>query len=233
MVRLTRSRNTPERAERRIYSAEPALTMSHHVHDETRDSGFKILGDGFRLYDRNGRMAHDSATAFNAGILITMVSGVTQSHADLRSVAFTPGRRGRIRPPEPGGLSPAACDRCAKCRPNDWGGWIPSNLATELAPVIDSGDPRHAFVFWQGPNRYNERTLGDQRADSASTHCRLPIGSSEVRGTDSPTCMWVAGAFPEWSLVAAARADPQFSRLDSFYLTGRLLRLLALAHRCC
>ena len=112
------------------------------------DDGGQVWVAGYQLVDReSGRyLARDAPELTARGLRVVGVAGAGRHHADaLASDAAAPGRPLTLRrDPEnthdPNAIAVDAAD-------GGQVGWVPRELAEELAPLLDAGEPWSALVL--------------------------------------------------------------------------------------
>lgn len=113
------------------------------------DDGGEVWVAGYQLIDSaSGRyLARDAPELAASGVRVVGVAGAGRHHAEaLASEAVAPGRRLELRrdpgnPHDPNAIA---------VHPADGGeqvGWVPRELAEELAPELDAGRPWSALVL--------------------------------------------------------------------------------------
>ena len=113
------------------------------------DDGGQVWIAGYQVVDReSGRyLARDAPELAARGLRVAGVAGAGAHHAQaLASDAVAPGgalelRRDQDNPHDPNAI---------QVRPSDGGdqvGWVPRELAAELAPELDAGRPLAAVVL--------------------------------------------------------------------------------------
>jgi HIRAN domain len=102
---------------------------------------------GYQLVDASGRfVGRDAPEVAGRGLLVTGVAGAARHHADaLASEYLVPGaplalRRDPENPHDPHAVAVDLPDGRQL-------GWVPRELATELAPELDAGRPWTAVVL--------------------------------------------------------------------------------------
>jgi hypothetical protein len=113
------------------------------------DEGGQVWLAGYQLIDReSGRyLARDAPELAARGLHVAGVAGAGQHHAEaLLSEAVAPGRRLELRRDPDNEHDPNAI----QIHPSDGGaqvGWVPRELAAELAPALDAGRAWSAIVL--------------------------------------------------------------------------------------
>ena len=121
------------------------------VHDEKYwypDDGGIVWVAGYQLVDRaTGRyLGRDAAEVVDAGLRVAGAAGAGRHHdAALQSEGAAPGARVRLRrdaanPHDPNAVAVDALG-------GEQLGWVPRELAVELAPDLDAGRPWTAIVL--------------------------------------------------------------------------------------
>ena len=111
------------------------------------DDGGIVWVAGFHLVGEDGRfLAREAPQLAARGLRVAGVAGAAAHHADvLESSAAAPGRPLLLRrdPENPHDASAIAVDT------EDGGqaGWVPREVAAELAPDLDAGRPWSAIVL--------------------------------------------------------------------------------------
>jgi hypothetical protein len=112
------------------------------------DDGGIVWLAGFQIVDPQSgrRLGRDAPELAAAGLLVAGVAGAGRHHADaLQSDAAEPGREVALRrdpgnPHDPNAIAVDGADGAQL-------GWIPRELALELAPELDAGSPWSAVVL--------------------------------------------------------------------------------------
>jgi hypothetical protein len=112
------------------------------------DDGGIVWVAGFQLVDpASGRwLGRDAPELAAAGLRVTGVAGAAQHHGEaLQSDAAAPGRPVRLRrdpenPYDPHAIAVDGAD-------GEQLGWVPRELAAELAASLDAGEPWSAVVL--------------------------------------------------------------------------------------
>jgi hypothetical protein len=111
------------------------------------DDGGEVWVAGYQLVDGEGRfLARDAPELADAGLHVAGVAGAGRHHADaLQSEAAAPGRGLRLRrdPANEFDADAIAVDTEA----GEPLGFVPRELAAELAPKLDAGEPWAAVVL--------------------------------------------------------------------------------------
>jgi hypothetical protein len=113
------------------------------------DDGGVVWIAGYQLVEpRSGRyLARDAPELVALGLRVAGVAGAGQHHADaLLSDSVAPGRPLQLRREPDNAHDPNA----VQVHPGDGGvqvGWVPRELAAELAPELDAGRPWSAVVL--------------------------------------------------------------------------------------
>jgi hypothetical protein len=113
------------------------------------DDGGEVWIAGYQVVDRDsGRyLARDAPELAALGLRVAGVAGAGAHHAQaLASDAVAPGGRLELRRDPDNPHDPNAI----QVHPNDGGdqvGWVPRELAAELAPELDAGRPLSAVVL--------------------------------------------------------------------------------------
>jgi hypothetical protein len=111
------------------------------------DDGGEVWVAGYQLVDAEGRyLARDAAELADAGLHVAGVAGAGRHHADaLQSEYAAPGRPLRLRrdPANEFDANAIAVDTEA----GEPLGFVPRELAAELAPRLDAGEPWSALVL--------------------------------------------------------------------------------------
>ena len=113
------------------------------------DDGGQVWVAGYQLIDPgSGRyLARDAPEVAARGLLVVGVAGAGRHHAAaITSDAAAPGRRLDLRrdpdnPHDPNAIAVHAAEGGEQV------GWVPRELAAELAPEIDAGRPWSAIVL--------------------------------------------------------------------------------------
>jgi hypothetical protein len=113
------------------------------------DDGGEVWITGYQVVDReSGRyLAREAPELLAMGLRVAGVAGAGAHHAQaLASDAVAPGGRLELRRDPDNPHDPNAI----QVHPADGGdqvGWVPRELATELAPELDAGRPMAAVVL--------------------------------------------------------------------------------------
>ena len=110
--------------------------------------GGQVWLAGYNLVDESGGyMARDDPRLAERGLRVAGVAGAAAHHADaLRSEGVAPGRPLQLRRDKDNPHDPNAI----AVHPDGGGeqvGWVPRELAEELAPEIDAGRPWSAVAL--------------------------------------------------------------------------------------
>jgi hypothetical protein len=113
------------------------------------DEGGQVWIVGYQVLDReSGRyLARDAPELLALGLRVAGVAGAGAHHADaLETDAVAPGRPLQLRrdpgnPHDPNAIQVHPADGGAQV------GWVPRELAEELAPELDAGRPWSAVVL--------------------------------------------------------------------------------------
>ena len=102
---------------------------------------------GLSLVDRDGRfVGRDHDVVAGRGLRVAAVAGAAAHHAEaLASADVDPGRELRLRrdAANPHDANAIAVESAA----GEQVGWVPRELAAELAPRLDAGEPWSAAVL--------------------------------------------------------------------------------------
>jgi len=111
------------------------------------DDGGEVWVAGFQLVDAEGRyLGRDAPELLDAGLRVSRVAGARDHHAEaLQSEAAAPGRPLRLR-------RDAANEHDANAIAVETArgevlGFVPRELAAEIAPSLDRGEPWTALVL--------------------------------------------------------------------------------------
>ncbi|HEX2413002.1 MAG TPA: HIRAN domain-containing protein [Solirubrobacteraceae bacterium] len=110
------------------------------------DDGGQVWIAGYTPVDVEGRyLPRDAPTLVARGLLVCGVAGAAQHHADtLGSEAAAPGSPlGLRRDP----ANPHDANAIAVLAGGEQIGWVPRELAAEIAPELDAGEPWSAIVL--------------------------------------------------------------------------------------
>jgi hypothetical protein len=129
----------------------PAAALTVDVVLEERywypDDGGIVWVAGYQLVDAGGRfVGRDAPEVAGRGLLVSGVAGAARHHADaLSSDAIAPGaplalRRDRDNEHDPNAVAVDLPDGLQL-------GWVPRELAFEVAPRLDAGTPWTALVL--------------------------------------------------------------------------------------
>ncbi len=140
------------------------------------DDGGEVWVAGYNVIDpESGRyLARDAPELAARGVRVAGVAGAAAHHAAaLASDAFDPGKRLTLRrdaanPHDPNAI--AVCDAAGA----EQAGFVPRELAAELAGELDAGRPWSAIVL-----RERRRSPRDPR--SGLTMLLAPAGAIELR----------------------------------------------------
>jgi hypothetical protein len=110
------------------------------------DDGGQVWVVGYQLVDRDGRyLARDAPELAERGLHVVGVAGAGRHHADaLQSDDVAPGRPLELRRDAANEHDPNAI---AVLAGGEQVGWVPRELAAELAPQLDEGSPWSALVL--------------------------------------------------------------------------------------
>jgi hypothetical protein len=112
------------------------------------DDGGQVWVAGYRLVDReSGRyLARDAPELAALGLRVLGVAGAGRHHAEaIESEAVAPGsslelRRDPRNPHDPNAIAVHSAE-------GEQVGWVPREVAAELAPLLDAGEPWAAVVL--------------------------------------------------------------------------------------
>jgi HIRAN domain len=112
------------------------------------DDGGVVWIVGYQVVDPSGRyLARDAPELLARGLRVASVAGAGAHHADaLGSDAVAPGRLLELRR-DPGNEHDPNAIQVHPADGGDQVGWVPRELAAELAPELDAGRPRSAVVL--------------------------------------------------------------------------------------
>jgi hypothetical protein len=112
------------------------------------DDGGIVWLAGYQLVGEDGRyLGRDAPELAERGLLVAGVAGAAAHHAPaLGSEAVAPGqplalRRDAANPHDPNAIAVHAAG------PGEQVGWVPRELAAEIAPGLDAGRPWSAVVL--------------------------------------------------------------------------------------
>ena len=141
------------------------------------DDGSIVWLSGYGLVDDDGRyLARDAPQLAERGLRVAGVAGAARHHAAaLESGAAAPGsplllRRDRVNEHDPDAI---AVDTAA----GEQLGWVPRELAAEIAAQIDAGTRWSALVL-----RESRRSPRDPRNGVTMLLARTPAIELDVRG---------------------------------------------------
>jgi hypothetical protein len=137
------------------------------------DDGGQVWLVGYQLVDSaTGRyLARDAPELAEKGLRVAGVAGARQHHAEaLESADIAPGAQLELRR-DPGNEHDA---NAIQVRAGDQVGWVPRELAEELAPQLDAGRPWSAVVL-----REHRRSPRDPR--HGLTMLLAPADTVELR----------------------------------------------------
>jgi HIRAN domain len=111
------------------------------------DDGGEVWVAGYQLVDADGRfLARDAPELAAAGLLVSGVAGAARHHAAaLASDGAAPGSELSLRRDPGNAHDPNAI--AVLTRAGEQVGWVPRELALELAPQLDAGGPCAAVVL--------------------------------------------------------------------------------------
>jgi hypothetical protein len=112
------------------------------------DDGGVVWIVGYQLVDPSGSyLARDAPELIALGLRVAGVAGAGAHHADaLASDAVAPGRPLELRR-DPGNPHDPNAIQVHPADGGDQVGWVPRELAAELAPELDAGRPLSAVVL--------------------------------------------------------------------------------------
>ena len=111
------------------------------------DDGGEVWVAGFQLVDAEGRdLGRDAPELVDAGLRASRVAGARDHHAEaLQSDAASPGSALRLRRDPENEYDANAVS--VETIDGDALGFVPRELAAEIAPRIDAGNPYAALVL--------------------------------------------------------------------------------------
>jgi hypothetical protein len=113
------------------------------------DEGGQVWVAGYHVVDESGRgryLARDSEALAARGLRVVGVAGAGRHHAEvLREDAAAPGRPLELRRDPANEHDPSAI--AVHVAGGDQVGWVPREVAAELAPELDAGRPWSAAVL--------------------------------------------------------------------------------------
>jgi HIRAN domain-containing protein len=159
------------------------LTATVEVSFEERywypDEGGQVWLVGYQLVDPDSGdyLARDAPELADRGLRVAGVAGAARHHADaLQSDAVAPGRELSLRRDKENPHDPNAI----AVHPADGGeqvGWVPREIAAELAPDLDAGRPWSAVVL-----REQRESPRDPRTGLTMLLASAPAIELRVRG---------------------------------------------------
>ena len=119
------------------------------------DDGGQVWVAGYQLVDpESGRyLARDAPELTARGLHVVGVAGAGRHHAEaIASDAVAPGRPLALRrdpenPHDPNAIAVHTAGSDPSAGDGDQVGWVPRELAAELAPLLDAGEPWSALVL--------------------------------------------------------------------------------------
>jgi hypothetical protein len=111
------------------------------------DDGGEVWVAGYQLVDADGRyLGRDAPELVDAGLRVSRVAGARDHHAEaLQSEAAAPGRELRLRRDR--GNEYDANAIAVETERGEVLGFVPRELAEEIAPRVDAGEPFCALVL--------------------------------------------------------------------------------------
>jgi len=111
------------------------------------DDGGEVWVAGFQRVDAEGRyLGRDASEIADAGLRVSRVAGARDHHAQaLQSEAAAPGRALRLRRDRDNEYDDNAI--AVETARGETLGFVPRELAAEIAPRIDRGEPFSALVL--------------------------------------------------------------------------------------
>ena len=155
-----------------------ALTVdvAHEARYWYPDDGGEVWLAGFQVVDpaSGSYLARDAPALLERGLRVAPVAGAARHHADaLGSDALAPGqplqlRRDAGNPHDVNAIAVHPADGGAQA------GWVPRELAAEVAPELDAGRPWAAVVL-------REQRASPRDPRSGLTMLLAPAGAIELR----------------------------------------------------
>jgi hypothetical protein len=109
------------------------------------DDGGQVWVAGYHVVDGDRYLARDAPELAERGLRVSGVAGAAQHHAEaLASGAAAPGSPLELRRDPDNAHDPNAIMVLAA---GEQVGWVPRELAAELAPRLDAGEPWAAVVL--------------------------------------------------------------------------------------
>jgi HIRAN domain len=145
------------------------------------DDGAIVWLSGYTLVDEAGRyLARDAPQLAARGLRVTGVAGAARHHAEaLRSDAVAPGRSLELRRDPDNEHDPNAI--AVHAAGGEQVGWVPRELAAELAPQLDAG------AVWSSLSlRESRPSPRDPRAGLTMLLARAPAIELRVRPRGLP-----------------------------------------------
>ena len=111
------------------------------------DDGGEVWVAGYQLVDPEGRyLGRDAPELRDAGLRVSRVAGARDHHAEaLQSEAAAPGRPLRLRRDRENAYDENAI--AVETAQGEVLGFVPRELAAEIAPSLDRGEPWTALVL--------------------------------------------------------------------------------------
>jgi HIRAN domain len=113
------------------------------------DDGGEVWLAGYQVVDpvSGSYLARDAPALIERGLRVAGVAGAARHHADaLGSEALAPGRPLVLRR-DPGNPYDASAIAVHPAGGGEQAGWVPRELAAEIAPDLDAGRPWSAVVL--------------------------------------------------------------------------------------
>lgn len=111
------------------------------------DDGGEVWVAGFQLVDAEGRyLGRDAPELVGAGLRVSRIAGARDHHAEaLQSEAAAPGRPLQLRRDRENEYDANAV--AVETLHGELLGFVPRELAAEIAPALDRGEPWSALVL--------------------------------------------------------------------------------------
>ena len=111
------------------------------------DDGGEVWVAGYQLVDGEGRyLGRDAPELLDAGLRVSRVAGARDHHAEaLQSDGAAPGRPLKLRRDRENEYDANAI--AVETESGDVLGFVPRELAQEIAPRLDAGEPYSALVL--------------------------------------------------------------------------------------
>lgn len=140
------------------------------------DDGSIVWLSGYQVVDEDGTyVARDDPRLKTRGLRVAFVAGAARHHApELQTADVAPGRPLDLRREPANEHDPNAI--AVDARGGEQIGWVPRDIAAEIAPELDAGEPWSALAL-----RESRRSPRDPRTGVTMLLARAPAIELRVR----------------------------------------------------